>query len=222
MIELVLLAAVGAGALAAGATAAIRRARRGRGVAERAPLDPLASDVWIDVGDALVLDHGRGATLSITRRWDLIEAGDAPYLVLLEADGAAADRALLAYDPLTSAKVAILRAAGASALEALAPYARRAGVRPPDRLALDAPLLGCTVRLEWRRPASPRLATAEGASQEGALPPVDEQSAWQIARWADALGHVALAVRTGDGALRVFAGQDHPADAIDVLRNRTA
>lgn len=233
MIELAILAAVGASALAAGATAAVRRARRLRAAAEEARrgavsavrdarLEAPLGDAWIDVGDALVLDHGRGQTLSITRRWALSEVADAPFLVLLEADGTAAERALLAYDPLTNEAVAVLRPAGRSAQEALDAWARRSDARPADSILLDAPFDGRALRLCWRRPAKPRVATAEGADPAGTLPTPEEGTLWQVARYADALGLAALAVRLDDGELRVFAGPEHPAGELDVLRNRAS
>jgi hypothetical protein len=228
MIELVLAAALAAGAAVAAGGAAVVRARRTRARvrdanAHAARDERDRSDRWLDVGDAVILDEGRGDTLTIVRRVALGAAGDDPFLVLLETDGPAAARAVLAYDPLAPAALAIVRP---TVVDALAALRRRPDARPPSSIELRVDGAPRGLTLAYSRRARAVSTCAEGAPLEGLLPAPEasREAPWEVASYVGASEAVALVIVAPGSEARVvaFVGARIPAERVDVLRNRGA
>lgn len=238
MIELVLAAALAAGAAVAAGGAAVVRARTRRSReqvrATRATRDASTArgdgavgaerdrgDRWLDVGDAVILDQGRGDALTIVRRVALGAAGDEPFLVLLETDGPASACAVLGYDPLAPSALAVLRPTRVDALEALR---TRLDARLPSSIEARVDGAPRGFALAYARSARAVSSCAEGAPLEGLLPASDSTShaSWEVASYAGASDGVAVVIVAPGEARRVHAlvGARVPADRVEVLRNR--
>jgi len=102
-----ILLALGA-TLVAGAAGHWAYARTHRSDPEPKPPPPQERGP-LALGDVIVLDEGRGDELWIARELALCEGEGAPWLVLFEADGPAAARAILAWDPADATSFAVLR-----------------------------------------------------------------------------------------------------------------
>ncbi len=166
------------------------------------------------VGDALILDRGRGAALSIARVVTVSSAGEAPFLVLAEADGPTDARAVIAFDPRLPDELALL---GPSDPEELAVLAARADARAPS--SIEARIEGerRALRLAWSRRGRPACAAAEGAPTRAWLPDAEPGAVWLVAAYWSAAGASAFALRVAPARVLAFAGTRLSRDRLEVL-----
>ena len=181
------------------------------------------SERLLDLGDAVILDRGRGQAFSIARHVAVAASGDAPFLELAEADGPAADRAVLGWEPHARGSIWLLRPA---ALEGLAVLAARADARLPS--TLEAPARGvrgveCARRafgLVFGRVGRVSTSALPGAPVAGLLPEVAPGAAWLVGLYGSVDDAVALVVRAPDVPPRGFVGVRVPLERLAVLPNR--
>lgn len=102
MSSLIALAAVAAAAAAAGRWISKRARAAPPPKTIEAPIGPLA------IGDVVVLEGGRGRELWIARALVLREGDADPFLVLYEADGPDASRAVVAVEPARAERFGLL------------------------------------------------------------------------------------------------------------------
>lgn len=220
-----LVGAAAAGAAAAGGWLARRARQRKKAAAEAfataAANEPLVgeSDEPIDLGDVILVDGGR-RELWLIRRCELREGDGDPFLVLFEADGPTARRALVVVDPLDPTRPSVLARAD---VESPLPAAAGNAFRPPS--TLDVPLDGVTetLRLTLRRAARAKLSaipdTELAPLRESPLPQGDEL---HVATYQGGPQVRALLVRVDAEPVRCFVGRSALLGEGAILRNRTS
>ncbi len=206
MSVLVALVAVGAAAAAAAAVATRRvLARRSRPKLAEAPAEPPIGP--LSIGDVVVLEGGRGRELWIARALVLREGDADPFLVLYEADGPDASRAVIAVEAARAERVGLL---SARALVG-------AGGRLPS--SFEQAIDGASVVLvgAGRRIADAELRVAPDATGATRLPAPGTVSVATYRGGADACAVIVIAA--GGGAL-AWVGREIAFGAVSVLGRR--
>ncbi len=173
---------------------------------------PLSARAPVALGDVLVLDGGHGRSLWLARSLTLAEGEAAPFLVLFEADGPLATRAIVAFDPLRVDEIAVLSPQDLPG----ATLQGAAALRAPMSLEVEIDGAPVVLRNELRRTvvaSFDRVPDAEGASD---LPSPGEVA---VATFAGGAHGRAVLVRDARGITRVYVGRTISLAAVSLLQS---
>jgi hypothetical protein len=220
MIPLVALAVGAVAAASAGVAAGrwiYRRVRGKQEAASRRKEDERAADLAtpIALGDVVVLDGGRGAELWVARCLSLREGEGDPFLLLFEADGPAARRAILAYDPLRNEEIAVL--APRAFPEGDVMDGRRMS-RPPGTIEVEVEGETTLLQLEQRKTARGSRDAVPSAEGRSDLPPAGETIL--VASYRGGAHGRAILARDDAGTVHRYVGRTIPFSSTSVFKNR--
>jgi len=216
----IVLVAIGAVVTAAGiATGRIirkrilrRRADEAAAISRRALRDPGAP---LELGDVVVLDSGRGTELWLARRLDLAEAEGDPFLVLFEAEGPTASRAIVALDPVRPTQIAVLQPQQLAENEV---PGRSANARPPGTIEVQIDGGLVRLQLEQRRTARGVVQVVSEVSSGSKLPHAGDSLF--VATYGGGAGGRAVIVRGGDLVVHSYVGTCIDLAEVSVLCDR--
>lgn len=209
-------AVVTAAGIATGRWIRVRALRRRAAAAAAATSSRLRDPgAPIELGDVIVLDGGRGTELWLARRLDFTEGEGDPFLVLFEAVGPEASRAIVALDPMRNAEVSILKPQVLAESEVLE---RDGMARPPA--TIEARIDGAPVRLqlEQRRTAKGVIQVVSDVTNGTQLPHAGD--AMIVASYGGGAGGRAIVVRGGDLVVQSYVGTCINLAEVSVLCDR--
>lgn len=202
MISLAILLASAALAGAAGGTFVYGRVRKKQGEEPKPEREPKERGP-IALGDVIVLDEGRGGELWVARELALCEAGAPPWLVLFEADGPEAARAILAWDPNEPSSFAVL-----------SPRDLKLATRLPSKIEVEVDGAPTCLTLIARRTSLAELDAAPSAEGASALAPAGELL---VGTYRGGARGFAVVTKTASGAW-LYAGHRVAMHEVSVLK----